>query len=71
MNFIVDFSGDLIDLLNRNMRNFGSEPEYDNFVKCFDQGLSEDKINQRYDLVELKKFKDRSQSSSFGLGNVH
>lgn len=69
---LLDFAQDLDSLFSNAKAGYESEPEYEDFVSCFDQGMSEGEINEKYKFSSLKKFNDVSDTSliGFGRGNV-
>lgn len=53
---LLDFALDLGELFSNAAADYEKEPEYDDLVNCFDQGLSEEKIKAKYKFVGLDKF---------------
>lgn len=68
-NAFFDFADDLRDLFGQPTHEI--EPEYDNFINCFDPGLSEKDINTKYEFDSLDDFEDISAFSTIGLGNIN
>lgn len=67
-NAFWDFLSDLNELFGK--RDCELEPEYDDFVSCFDQGKSEKKILENYKFQNLDAFVDVSSNSVVGHGNI-
>lgn len=64
----MDCAFDLDDLFDADHT---VEPEYDYFISCFDQGLSEAEIKERYNFVNLNKFNEGGSVSFIGKGNIN
>lgn len=64
-NAFFDFGDDLSCLFKAG---YEAEPEYDNFISCFDQGLSEEKIKKDYEFGDVAKFGNGGVASVIGNG---
>lgn len=64
----LDYAQDLSELFKSN-NDYEKEPEYDNFIQCFDQGLSAKEIEANYAFIGLDKFEAKSGFSLIGRGN--
>lgn len=67
MYAFLDFIDDLSDLFTTSDQQ--KEPEYDDFIRCFDQGLSEKEIKDRYNFQSVNDFADMTRMSVIGHGN--
>lgn len=67
LNAFLDFSNDLGFLFHPD---YEGHPEYENFVNCFDQGLSDKEIQKTYKFENAKDFKSVSGSSLMGQGKL-
>lgn len=65
-NALLDFGTELRHLLR--LSNYEIEPDYDNFISCFDQGLSEEKIKASYKFVDIDNFENGGVASVIGHG---